>query len=243
MSLDRDKLQAMKRDADERLATLRSQPPPTLPTIEKPTLPTRPTIERPTIEDPRVLQLRARRRRRRREVAAVVVLLILVALLSRWCTCEPAPVEPEPVPELICPAAPECPTGPAKKPSTAKPKRKPSKGTAPSQDRDLLAVPTTRSPSWLAALRLQVTARSLPLARCFNGVEKPGALRWTTTVTPSNGRVADSLLDPVLGAVALTRAQEQCVLGVLSGTPFRLDVAASDPGGDVGTRVSLILEF
>lgn len=231
MKLDRVRLAALRARAQEKARALASRPRPAVPTLPP----------RPTITNPKILAAQQQRRRRRQRVLLTILALALLLLFARFCECAPEPVVTPPVAELVCPAVPECGAGePPKKPSTSKPtKPRPPKATAAPLERDQFAVPTRRTPPWLAALRLQVTARSLELAVCFNGAEKPGALRWTTTVTPASGAVADSELEPVLRGPPLTAQQQQCVLGVLSRRPFKLDA-----GNDViGTRVSLIIEF
>jgi hypothetical protein len=169
-----------------------------------------------------------------------VLLLLLLALLLRDCNaCAPEVqlvyVEGE---APTCPDVPACgPAKPKPKPQPTKPRRKPT-GAARADERDNLVVTARANPTWLAALRLQVTARSLDLARCFNGVEKPGALRWTTTIVPASGTATDSALEHMLRSVPLSAAQQACVLIVLTQRPFRLDSRDA-----IGTRISLILEF
>ncbi len=180
----------------------------------------------------------ARRRRRSRLLLGLLLLFALLLLWSRHCSC----AEPTPAPSIDddappCPAVPLCESAkPRPKPA---PRRLPHAGKAPPQARDLLTLPLTGTPTWLADFRLQVTARSLDLAVCFNGAEKPGALRWTTTVTPLPGTVADSEWEPALRGPALTSTQQQCVQRVLSNPPYHLV-----PDGDEDlTRLSLVLEF
>ncbi len=249
--VDRQRLQALAERARAAVDELRARPKPTAPTA--PALPTLPTLklpERPTVPtlpelparptDPRVLALQQRRRRQRIAVGLVVLALLLLALLLRDCNaCAPEVqvvyVEGE---APTCPDVPECgPAKPKPKPKPTKPRKKPT-GAARADARDDLVVTTRANPDWLAALRLQVTARSLDLARCFNGMEKPGALRWTTTIVPASGATTDSELEQILRSVPLTTAQQACVLNALTQRPFRLDSRDA-----VGTRVSLILEF
>jgi hypothetical protein len=228
---------------------------PTLPTPTQPTVPTLPTVVPPTVVLPtpptlpadlraHLDEARARRAaRRNRAIAVVVTLLLLVWLLRR---CEDEPTAPVVVAEApVCPTVPECPTGPVKPkpkprpPSTTKP---PRKDVTVAQPRDLFAVPQLRTPPWLTALRLQVSARSLVLARCFTGAERPGALRLTASVTPSSGLLADVVLESLAGAPPLAEAQRRCATSTLSEPPYRLPVEG-ERDVDVATRVSLILEF
>lgn len=246
--VDRQRLQALGERARRAVDELRARPkpaaalptPPTLPALKALKVPERPVL--PALpRDPRVLALQQRRRRQRIVAGLVVLAVALLALLLRDCNaCTPEVqivyVDAE---APTCPDVPEC--GPAKPKPKPKPTKKPAKkptGAARADARDDLVVTTRANPDWLAALRLQVTARSLDLARCFNGVEKPGALRWTTTIVPASGVAADSELEQVLRSVPLTSAQQACVLNVLTQRPFRLNSRDA-----VGSRVSLILEF
>ena len=225
--------------AHARLQAMKARPPPTPPTL--PTLPTGPLAEQ-------AKTLQGARRRRQARTAVVVIALVLLALLLRDCACAGPPTPPTPLPSedvaaLVCPEFPECgPSPPQKK--RPPPKRTPGSDqakTAP-QSRDVLGVPQLRAPPWLQALRLQVTARSLALSACFNGTEQPGALRLSATATPSSGVLADALIEPLLGAPVLTGLQRACVTRVLTEPPYRLPIdGVAD--ADVGTRISLVLEF
>jgi hypothetical protein len=215
---------AMRPSASSRIAALRTK------------LPARPVV----VLSPQLLQQqrqRRQRRQRRNAMIAVVVAVLLLLLLLRDCSCDPAPVAVAPV--LECPVAPECPAGP----SAVKPpivKRPPRVGKIRPRSRDPLVIDNTTNPSWLTAFRLQVSARSLSLATCFNGTAKPGALRWLVRVNATLGTVSDGELEPVLGALQLSSEQRSCVLATLSAKPYRLQVA---PGDAVDARVSLVLEF
>ena len=103
-------------------------------------------------------------------------------------------------------------------------------------------MPQLRTPPWLQALRLQVTARSLALAACFNGSDRPGALRLAATVTPSSGVLADPVVEPLVGGPVLSSVQRSCVTAVLTAPPYRLPTDGV-VDADVGTRISLVLEF
>lgn len=246
--VDRQRLQALAERARRAVDELRARPKPTPTAPSPPTLPTLPTLpERPARpelpelnRDPRLAALQQRRRQQRLKVGLAILAVLLLALLLRDCdACAPEVkivyVEGE---APTCPDVPECgPTKPKPKPKPKKPAKKPT-GVARADDRDDLVVTTRANPEWLAALRLQVTARSLELSRCFIGVEKPGALRWTTTIVPASGTATDSALEHMLRGVPLTTAQQACVLNALIQRPFRLDSRDA-----VGTRVSLILEF
>lgn len=90
---------------------------------------------------------------------------------------------------------------------------------------------------WLDAFRMQVSARSPRLARCFVGTEQPGRMKWTTSVVPAEGAVSEHDLEPVLATRELTAAERACVLEVLSEPAYTLI------GADGPSRVSLVIEF
>ena len=52
-------------------------------------------------------------------------------------------------------------------------------------------------PEWIDEFRLQATARSPRLAQCFEGTDRPGALRWVAALNPETGTVSDQELEPV----------------------------------------------
>lgn len=191
------------------------------------------------MRDPRIATLlekkRARQRRRRIAAALVALLLLLLLLLLR---CEPeAPVidEPpseEPVTEALAPKPPPTPT-------KRRPPRAPLEGKIAPSERTGLEVEATSPPPWLAQFRLQVAARSPRLATCFNGVEKPGALRWTALVHARSGRVSESELEPALRGAELEDAQVECLVRGLSEPPYQLDAGDESEA----RRVSLVFEF
>ncbi|MDP2345298.1 MAG: hypothetical protein Q8O67_30420 [Deltaproteobacteria bacterium] len=208
--------------------------------LPKPPMPKLPPPPTTTPRSERLAELRARRRRRRTLgfIAAIAAVLALLLLL-RDCSCTPAPVPTTTPAALDCPPAPECVPAPRKPMVPARPRR-PRVGAVKEEPRDGLALERKAMPSWIADFRLQVTARSLELAVCFNDAEKPGALRWSTTVNPRAGTAVDSAIEPVLHSAPLSTSQEACVLRTLATQPYRL---VPDSPDDVGTRLSLVLEF
>jgi hypothetical protein len=116
-------------------------------------------------------------------------------------------------------------------------------GVVKEQPRDDFGLARKAVAPWLADFRLQVTARSLELAVCFNDAERPGALRWSVTVNPRAGTVVDSVLEPVLKSAPLSSEQEACVLRTLTTQAYRLVPGDDDDDDDVGERISLVLEF
>ena len=177
---------------------------------------------------------KAPQRRRRRWWWAVVVALLLLLLLLRDCSCTPieapvvaevsapaAPVEPEPV--EVAPAA--------RPPATGRIQRR----DRPSFENELLApLP------WLAAYRMQVSARSHRLAECFVGAQRPGTLKWTASVEPGRGHVTEQTLEPTLQSDELTRQQRLCAFEVLSNPAYQLE---SRDERSTPIRVGMVIEF
>ena len=170
------------------------------------------------------------RRRRRSALMVLLIVLIILLLPLRDCSCaEPeAVVEVEPVVELEEPVEDE-----VEEPA---PRPKPLGGRIARRDRPAYEGHGPEPLPWLAAFRLQVSARSPRLAACFVGTDGPGRLKWTTTVEPTQGVVSDHVLEPVLQSPELTGEQRGCVLEVLEEPRYHL--AAGE-----GSRVSLVIEF
>lgn len=169
----------------------------------------------------------------RRRGCLLILLILLILLLIRLCACAPPP-EPE------VPAPVPVPTGPAPVPEPPPPPPRPPTPRLPRTDRpEFVAAPPEPVP-WLASFRLQVAARSPRLATCFEGSERPGRLKWTTSVEPGDGHVSEHAIEPMLRTDDLTAAERACVTGVLSDPPYRLDGAEprSTPH-----RVGLVIEF
>lgn len=177
---------------------------------------------------------RRRKRRRRRQLVAAILAALLLLLLAR-CECDEPPAEPAVLEEAEPAPAPKPP------PPAPKPKRKrPLEGTLEPSERDSLAVEATAPPPWLPQFRLQVAARSPRLATCFNGADRPGALRWTALVHARSGRVSESVIEPVFRGVQLEQSQHDCLVEGLADPPFQLDAPADET---TARRVSLIFEF
>jgi hypothetical protein len=101
---------------------------------------------------------------------------------------------------------------------------------------------TAPSPNgWLSALRLQVSSRGPKLARCFEGTDRPGALRWRASLDVARGIAADHRFEPVLAGATLGKPLRRCLAAVLSDPPYRLPVAEGDPDGPA--EVAIIIEF
>jgi len=168
-------------------------------------------------------------RRLRRLLLAMSALLLL--LLVRDCRRdEPTPC---PEPEVCEPAEGE--TAEPDEPAAALPG-----GRVDRQDRPEYASATPEALPWIRAFRMQVAARGPRLAGCFVGVGRPGALKWTTSVEPSQGRVSDHLLEPTSMSEGLTREQQDCAVGVLSDPLYTLE---ADGERATPSRVSMLIEF
>lgn len=186
-------------------------------------------------------RLKAKRRRRRR--ITLLIILIIIWLLLRDCDCEcgePGPPPPPPDAAVVTDAAP--PDAAVPKPPPKKRTRKRFKGRIKPKARPDFVTPTPPPQDWLAALRLQVAARSPRLARCFEGSEQPGALKWSASVDVPRGVVSDHDFEPVLDGAEMTRSLERCLIGVLSTPSYRLP-APKVEGPTSPERVSIVLEF
>ena len=195
-------------------------------------------------QHPAVRTARAQRRRRRTLGLAAVLLLLL--LLSR-CECDPPPLPPPAQAKAETSAAPEPPKLPAKPEAPVRVKRAPLRALAAPVQRGDLATKARSAPAWLEELRTQVSARSPRLAHCFNGADRPGALRWTASVNPASGWVSEHELEPVgqAGSVALSKAQRDCLVLGLSSPAYRISKAAqgAQQTAVLPERISLVIEF
>lgn len=181
--------------------------------------------------DPRVRQ--ARRRRWLKRGIAVALLLLLLLLIR----CD-GPAGP----------APEALKSPAdagvelKKPEVKLARRPGGKPVVPSKRvaRPDFETPDRAPARWVDDFRLQVAARSPRLAACFNGTDRPGALRWTTLVSRQTGAVGNHDFETMGLSGELSQAQLDCLTDVLSSPGYRLDGVIEEGLPD---RVSLVLEF
>lgn len=176
----------------------------------------------------RRMEARGRRRRPWRRWVAVAIALLLLLLLLRDCGPGSGEVAPE-TPRV------EAPAEPAPQEAEA-----PPAGQIARKDRPEFGVAPPAPLPWLAAFRLQVSARSPRLATCFIGAERPGRLEWTTTVDRAVGVVSDHSLEPMLATQDLRAEERDCVLSVLS-EPHYLLVAPEGPA--TPSRVSVVIEF
>lgn len=173
----------------------------------------------------------ARARRPRRWL--IPVLLGVIALLLLRC-----PEDPEPEPSLAGSSGPRAPG-----PTPVVPEPDPAPSSPPSRvarsDRPELAAKPAEVPAWLVGFRMQVSARSPRLARCFEGIERPGRIKWTASVEPSSGQVGDHLIESQLLTGELSSREADCVEEVLSTPDYRIpETEETGP-----RRVSVVLEF
>lgn len=180
---------------------------------------------------PAIRRARARRRLRR---ALGVALLVL---LASWMRCECERPYPSEVPKVEAKGAAEIK---AERPVPTPPRRQPLRAQIEPQARASYQGAARASPAWIDEFRLQVAARSPRLAQCFTGSDRPGTLRWTTSVNPRSGAASDHELEPVGASAELRREQHECVVRALSSPPYRL---SAPQGGALPDRVSLMIEF
>ena len=176
---------------------------------------------------------RRKRRRRVRRTLTVVLLLLLLCLVR--CDCQP----PLPAPPAVKVEPPE-PEPKPKAPPPVRAKRPPIRARTEPQPRGGFEAEARAAPNWLDDFRLQVAARSARLARCFTGAEKPGALRWTTSVNPDSGAVADHEIEPLGPGAELQGEQRQCVVQALANPAYKLAESQKQALPD---RISLVIEF
>jgi hypothetical protein len=186
-----------------------------------------------------------KRQRRRKWRFVILALALLLYLLLRGCNCQ-CDCGPGAPPVLVDAELPEAPldAGPkSEAPKKAKkPKRKKRrfKGKLKGKARPGYSTGTPGPQAWLPAFRMQVAARSPRLARCFEGSEQPGALKWTASVDTARGVVSDHHFGAVLQGAQLSKKLRRCLVGVLAKPVYQLPKA--DPQTSPA-RVSIVIEF
>jgi hypothetical protein len=158
-------------------------------------------------------------------------------LLASFIRCECAPPPPAELPKVEAKGATEPQVAP---PVPTPARRQPLHARIEPQARASYPGHEQASPAWLEEFRLQVAARSPRLAQCFTGSDRPGTLRWTTSVNPRSGAASDHELEPVGASAELRREQQECIVRALSNPPYRL---TAPPGESLPQRVSLVIEF
>jgi hypothetical protein len=180
-----------------------------------------------------IVRARAQRRRRRRLIL-LAALVALLALLFQRCSCG----SPLPPPTPAQRDGGHLDAG-SKVRATVLPSLKGPRITH--QPRAQLDLEGAEVPAWLEDFRLQVAARSPKLARCFDGADRPGALRWTVAMSLVNGGVSDHELEPI-GGSDLGQGQRDCLLQALSVPRYRI-THAPDGGDATPRRISIVVEF
>lgn len=177
----------------------------------------------------------AARRRRHRRIALLIVLLLLLLFIR--CECEPG----MPMVIEVDAGTPVVMALDAGRPKPVVKPKGPMQAKVSLGQRDAFGSNQRTSPDWLDSFRLQVAARSPRLAECFQGTERPGALRWVAAVNPESGSVSDQTFEPIGASLELTRDQRTCISRVLSSPPFKLVLAQPDQA--LLNRVSMVIEF
>jgi hypothetical protein len=175
---------------------------------------------------------RERRRRAVRRTLLLALILLLLCLIRCDCQSGPAaePVAAEPIAEVVKP----------KVVVRAPVKRAPLQGATAHQPRSAFPAEAPGNPTWLEEFHLQVAARSPRLAQCFTGSDRPGALRWTSSVNPESGAVSDHELEPVGPASELGHEQRECIIRALSSPNYKLTVPKAEA---LPNRIGLVIEF
>ena len=177
-----------------------------------------------------------RERQRRRERRLLMVLVLLSLVLVTRCECDEPPPLPPPPPAVK--PSPEPPAPP--KPTRTPPPKPPVRQRAKTKPRPDFTSDRATPPAWLDDFRLQVAARSPRLARCFDGAERPGALRWTASVNAASGTVFDHVLEPIGTQGSVSGEQRECLLAALANPAYRLGGSGDDA---LPERVSIAVEF
>ena|GEM_PF-625588 len=185
-------------------------------------------------------QINANRPRRRGlgKRLALLALLILIWMLIRHCDCETPPGVPSVLPDAAPGIALIEDAG--LRPDATRAKKRRKRGRIKPRERPVFVNETPTGQSWLVAFRVQVAARSPQLARCFEGAEQPGALKWTAAVDIPRGIVSDQSIEPVLTGASISKARRVCLEQVLKNPPYRLP---SPPTRAGPSRVSMVIEF
>ena len=200
------------------------------------------SVALPSIEVPKLnashedLVAKIQQKKRFRRIFLVLFIALLVFLMLQTCEQEQA-VDAEPVP-TSCIEIADC--GPVRK----KPKRSMRKKTGGvsigKSSRSAMILPNAMQASWLPEFRLQVSARSVDLARCFRGRPQPGAFRFRATVFPDKGTISEPEVEAIADSSALSASETSCLVGALSNPTYRLKSDASD---GLGQRVTIVFEF
>ncbi len=180
---------------------------------------------------------------RRTLIWAAAAILILIALLSR-CSCSKttqsptASITPSPTPRQILILQPQ-------KRSTPN-----EKGIKSRRDRFMLDDALVSS--WLAEFRKQVAGRTWRLQQCFDDVSAVGSVRWTTTLSPTNGTVTAHQFEALGNTNALSPSTQQCLTAVLANPSYnlarpadeRLSANSDTKAHETRTlQVSMVFEF
>ncbi|MBX5484295.1 MAG: hypothetical protein IRZ16_20940 [Myxococcaceae bacterium] len=191
--------------------------------------------------DANPLVQRARRRRKIGRAVGLAAIAVLLLLLRCECSTVPQIAEVDAGPVPLAPPVPK--PSPAKKPGPdKKSKPGPMEAKLSPQPRGRYEPPPPAAPPWLEEFRLQVAARSPRLAQCFEGADRPGALRWSTAVNAQSGKVSGHELEPLRKGASLDQKQRECVLGVLSEPKYLLGTWDDDDQA-APRRVSIVIEF
>lgn len=176
--------------------------------------------DHPAMKAAREARAKKRKRRSRRMLIASTLLLLLLLLLK----CD----VPRGTGGDATPLAMVTPEEPVTFGARVKTQKRPG-----------YTVPVRKGPDWLDEFRLQVAARSPRLSTCFNGSDRSGAIRWTTTIDTRTGAVTGHEFEP-LGAAIMTADQKRCATQALSQPGYQLKEPPPEP---LPNRVSLVLEF
>jgi hypothetical protein len=169
--------------------------------------------------------------KKKRRIQRLLIVVLLLLLLFIRCDCGPGleSAKPDAGIDAGLVSIPDA--------GTVKTTR-PLRGQVRPVLRPPLEMPAPLAPKWLDAFRIQVAARSARLAQCFDGAQRPGAIRWSCSMNSKTGVTSDHEFESV--ADSDVNLNNQCLIQVLSKPPYGftgIDTAEM-PG-----RVSIVIEF
>ncbi len=163
---------------------------------------------------------------------------MLIWALLRSCDCSEPPSEVTSTPPAVTIDVPESQPKEVVTPKNTTKKR--FKGRISTRLRARYDGEAPAQQTWLTVFRMQVAARSPRLASCFEGIETPGAMKWTATIHLKKGTISDHDFEPVLDGASLSAPLKACLANVLSKPSYRLTVPST---ATRSSRVAMVIEF
>ena len=115
-----------------------------------------------------------------------------------------------------------------------------STGRFNSRKRSDFILSSPKPQPWITGFRMQVAARSGRLARCFEGADRPGAIKWSGAVEPTEGTVSDHTIEPILYGGEIPNSKLNCLKNVLTYPPY---ILTGESNFATPSRVGMVIEF